>query len=248
MKTTFGLPKKREQVINMLQQAYIDQNLEDDEYENRLKQAMDANSVEDLQLVIHDFPNNPQLLESKRPKIGQNSGTTTTFGGSRGEALQQKIVHAFSRGDNTRSVAVLGSKTLDIAQEINSPLRASTYFGEHRINLQNASVKGDSLVISLETGFGSTVIDLRGIAFAHKHIQLDLMVIFGEVSILLPKGAQVNNKITPMLGEVNHKYQKVKKWIQKLIGSPKAIEKKPIPYTITLYGTCVLGEVALVHD
>ena len=59
-KSTFGLPKKREQVINLLQQAYIEQNLEEDDYEQRLTKAMAADSLETLQEVIADFPNAPK--------------------------------------------------------------------------------------------------------------------------------------------------------------------------------------------
>ena len=260
MKTTFGLPKKREQVINLLQQAYVDQNLEEDDYEARLKAAMDAKSLEELQEVIHDFPNAPRLVGGARSQTGQQGMHQQQQNAPLGQSRQQggfefpfvfppRQPQAPSIGGNARRSTVLfGNKNLEIREEITKPVRVATYLGEQKVSLQQASVSGNNLLISVETGLGQAIIDLRGEQLAGKHIQVDIMNVLGELVILLPKGAQVNNQVTPMLGEVSHSYQKVKKWIKRVISGQKALDTTPIPFTVTLYGTCILGEVRLVHD
>ncbi len=56
MKTTYGLPAKREEVIDTLNTAFAEQNLDDEEYENRVKEALNAKCIEELELVVFDFP------------------------------------------------------------------------------------------------------------------------------------------------------------------------------------------------
>jgi Domain of unknown function (DUF1707) len=56
MKTVYGLPKKREEVIQELQNAFASQNLDEVEYESRLNEALVANSIEDLEVLVLDFP------------------------------------------------------------------------------------------------------------------------------------------------------------------------------------------------
>lgn len=73
--TTYGLPKLREKVINVLEQAFIGNNLDSDDYEQRLVLAHAAQSVEELKDVIHDFPQKETLFPSttvkKRPIASQ---------------------------------------------------------------------------------------------------------------------------------------------------------------------------------
>lgn len=48
MKTAYGLPKKREEVANILQAAYSEGNLDEAEYERRLEEVYAAESIEEL--------------------------------------------------------------------------------------------------------------------------------------------------------------------------------------------------------
>ena len=52
----YGVPKVRERVIRMLQQAYAAGDLELEDYELRVKRAEDASTVGELKAVVADFP------------------------------------------------------------------------------------------------------------------------------------------------------------------------------------------------
>jgi len=56
MKTTYGLDKKREAVLEALKEAFTEQNLDEQTYEERVSSALQASSVEELSEVLFDFP------------------------------------------------------------------------------------------------------------------------------------------------------------------------------------------------
>ena len=75
--TTFGLPKLREQVIDMLEKAFVNNDLDSDDYEKRLVMAHGAQSVEELKIVIHDFPQKHQIFptsnQQRSPRTSSRS-------------------------------------------------------------------------------------------------------------------------------------------------------------------------------
>lgn len=54
--TIFGLEKKRKQVIEMLSKAFINNDLDAHAYAKRVEAAIQATSIEELEDVIYDFP------------------------------------------------------------------------------------------------------------------------------------------------------------------------------------------------
>ena len=62
--TTYGLPKFRERVINLLENAYVGNELDTHDYEKRLDLVHAAQSVEELKLAIHDFPQKEAIFPS----------------------------------------------------------------------------------------------------------------------------------------------------------------------------------------
>lgn len=52
----YGVPKERDRVIQLLQRAYAAGDLELDDYENRVKLAEDASTIDQLRAVVADFP------------------------------------------------------------------------------------------------------------------------------------------------------------------------------------------------
>lgn len=55
-KGSFGVPKYREVIVEILARAYTDNNLELSEYENRLQRAENAQTITDLKEIVSDFP------------------------------------------------------------------------------------------------------------------------------------------------------------------------------------------------
>ncbi len=66
--TVFGLDKKRAQVIEMLNKALTDNDLDIGTYEVRFEIAQYATSVEELENAIYDFPNASLIFPHLTPK------------------------------------------------------------------------------------------------------------------------------------------------------------------------------------
>ena len=258
MKTTFGLPKRREEVINLLQEAYADGNLEDEDYEARLTQAMEAKSVEALQVVVKDFPNPPQLLQpdTKASTMPRQSpaGSPSLDSFRQGQNFPFKFaftsrtpsgfLDSFRQGQNFP--AVLSSQKVNLSQAISQPLKIKSILGDHKMNLTRAQVVGDQLLIHVECILGEATVDLRAQDLKGKKVFVYVHNFMGEVKILLPKGVQADSRVNPILGEVKHSNRRVSKIIAKLMGQEKV--STVIPYNIYLTGNCILGTVRLIHE
>lgn len=59
----FGVPKTRDRVLEALSQAYVDRQLETDDYEKRVELAYRARTLDDLEDAVYDFPNRAQIIE-----------------------------------------------------------------------------------------------------------------------------------------------------------------------------------------
>ncbi len=249
MKTTFGLPKRREEVINLLQEAYADGNLEDEDYERRLSDAMDAKSIEELQKVVSDFPNPPQLLANtsyQAPNSNPNLATTQRKESPTPYQSGQPFTASVMQRARKLS-SVLGSQKTALIDTITQPIRLNTVLGEQRLDLSHATIAGDRLLLRVECILGETVVDLRGERFQDKLVHISMHNLLGEVKLLLPKGARVDNQMTSVLGEVGHRSaHRAKNVIRKLLGQA-TISSKAIPFQVVLEGNSYLGNVSIVH-
>jgi hypothetical protein len=227
MPTTYGLPKKREEVLNLLQQAFVDQNLEEQDYEQRLGKALSAKSIEELNEVIADFP------ERERKPI---------------QTPQRSNAEVFtSLGKGSNFSAVLSKQTSWLDQKVSNPIKSFVLMGEQNLSLAEADVEGKVLSIESQCFMGSLHLDLRAHKFEGKHVLIDLTLVMGEVRIRLPKGCIVENQISPILGEVSHSQQKLKRWISSLF-SKQSMESRPISLKVSLLGFVTMGSVVFVHD
>lgn len=62
-KRKYGVPEFRDKIIRRLETAYADNKLELEEYERRLELAYKAEFMEDLEVLVHDFPTLQQTMD-----------------------------------------------------------------------------------------------------------------------------------------------------------------------------------------
>jgi len=62
-KRKYGVPDYRDQIIRRLETAYAGNKLELEEYERRLELACKAEFIEDLEILVHDFPGQQQSVD-----------------------------------------------------------------------------------------------------------------------------------------------------------------------------------------
>ncbi|MFW6250010.1 MAG: DUF1707 SHOCT-like domain-containing protein [Alkalispirochaetaceae bacterium] len=150
----FGLPRARKAVLDRLARAYADDDIELPEYERRTTAAEAAESVDELQRIMHDVPDfdlsgvvprAAELSGQERPGSGEEERfVPESPGGAMPTALQLLGDREYGITDvreGVRIVSLLGDSTVDLRE-----LRE----GE-RVVLSHVSLLGD-LTILLPAG------------------------------------------------------------------------------------------------
>ncbi|NJO00976.1 MAG: DUF1707 domain-containing protein [Bacteroidia bacterium] len=172
--TTYGLPKKREQVIEELNLAYANQNLDDQEYERRLQEATMAKSIEELMLVLFDFPS-----EIKNRLFPRNPAVVTT---------QPAPGYAYpTPHPNSKIQVILGTDSRSLPEFSNSLPKISAILSTQKLDFRLSQVSEMSINLYIECILSNTTIDLRNEHLDGKHINIYISGLMGELKIMLPR-------------------------------------------------------------
>lgn len=230
MKTTYGLPKKREQVIEALEQAFAQQNLDDTEYELRLNEAHDAKSVEDLQAVIYDFP-----ADIRRRIFPPNHSTTAEPSHSQTPASQQDYRVFMSSPSRKIRPLQLGEQ----------PLAFSSILGKQQADFRLTLIQAQVIHLEIECILGETVLDLRNENLHGVRLNISINGVLGTVRLLLPRGADIDQQLDLMGSELKIKDKK-RGWFQRIIGQDQP-QPELIGCVVTLTGSFWLGQVKIMY-
>ncbi|GAA4833993.1 DUF1707 SHOCT-like domain-containing protein [Algivirga pacifica] len=228
-KTTFGLPKKREEIIQLLQKAFTEHNLEEFDFEERLQKAYEAKSIEALEDIVHDFPgyqkrvHNTHSFEFERPQassssLSSNLSTVTTFLSS-----------------SKRSLSLAKTPQGTIVQ---------TLLGESKLQLVEEYIQENNLELTIWGGLSNTDIDLSKGILEGKHITININSLASEVRLILPKGVRIMDHTQNFLG---HLSQKTKKKWRGIFGKREEELTPPQEYTLTLQGLNILSEIKIMY-
>jgi len=229
MKTSYGLPKKREEVIAELQNAFVNQNLDDIEYENRLSEALAAKSMEELEVIVFDFP--AEIKHTLFPKelVAQAPQPTHLL------PAQGNETYRVFFGEDKRQVPQLG----------NQPLGFMAIFSSQKLDFRQSQLQGNQFKMHVECILGETVVDLRNEDLTGKHFDIWVGGGLGTIKILVPRGGVIKNEAQFIGGEFNLK-DKRKSWLNRLTGN-RAEEAPQMSFTLTLHGNYWLGNVEVVY-
>ncbi len=158
-RTVFGLPKKREQVLNLLQEAFANNDLEVDDYEKRLDVAHNAKSLEELQFAVYDFPQVQTLFPQQTANTGTRPPSATP-------------VYA----EHDRFITAIGNQNI-VANDINSPsIKMLSAIGDSAIDLRQIATKHSHIVIESYSGIGN----LKILVPANSIIKKSILIVLGE--------------------------------------------------------------------
>ncbi|MBB6459053.1 DUF1707 SHOCT-like domain-containing protein [Flammeovirga kamogawensis] len=232
----FGLPKKRQKALDLLQKAFSDGDLDENDYENRLDLAMKADSEEALKLVFSDFPDQyvNQITSSKA--VGKPTSAN-------------KLV--VNQNVDKLSLNILGGKDSVIHKISEVPSRFFTIVGEQKLSFSSEELTNAEASFEIVTVVGETKIDLRAHCLEGAVLNLRLTKVLGEVNIKVAKGTHVVDHTKKVLSE--YKYSlKSKSWSKIFRESfssydeDASVQSKEVPTincTVILEGLCVLGSV-----
>lgn len=232
--TTYGLPKKREEVIEVLKEAYANENLEEQEFEKRLDEAVKAESVEALKLVLFDFP---AEIKNKIFVRESNVPTTQTHAQVPVPAAVSPVIKV-----------IMGNDTRTIPEFSNAISKVSAFMSNQKLDFRVSQVPETPVDLYVECFMSNTWLDLRNENLANKQINLHISGALGNIKIMLPRGASIQKNMQLVAGE--YKVQdKQTSWIKRLTGKAKR-EQTPddnIQLTVNILGSFWFGNVKVIY-
>jgi hypothetical protein len=229
--TTYGLPKKREEVIEALKLAYSNQNLDDQEYERRLNETMSAKSIEDLMLVLFDFPAEIRYRIFPRDNSTPTSSSSPTYLPALTDNKLQVIM-----GNDDRNMPTLS----------NSLSKISAILSSQKLDFRLSQVPETPINIHIESILSSTLIDLRNENLEGKHININVSGALAEIKIMLPRGATIQRNIQLVAGEFKVQ-DKQRSWIKRLTGMGSKETQDEIQLTVHINGRFWLGNIKVIY-
>ena len=249
MKTTYGLPAKREEVIDALNTAFAEQNLDEEEYENRVKEALNAKSIEELEVIVFDFPREiknklfPTSLTNQKTDFPPAAFSSSTYPNRRSTSEVSN-----NRFPSQTLKAIFSSEKQLIPVLSEDSFHFQTIFGTQKVDFRNCRFEGRHFRIEVESIFSTTVLDLRNQDLAGKHIDIIIKGALNEIKIYIPRGGIVQKNTNFILAEYSIKDKKkgFLGQINKFLGN-ETPESQSIDFSITLHGGLFLGEVQVIY-
>ena len=130
-KRKYGVPEFRDKIIRRLETAYADNKLELDEYERRLELAYRAEYMEDLEVLVHDFPALQQPMD-------------------------REIDQGFSAADDTVKVALIGDQHLSPEDFYKGRIQTLSILGDVNIDIRRFRNSRDPIRIMIHSFIGDT--------------------------------------------------------------------------------------------
>jgi len=130
-KRKYGVPEFRDKIIRRLETAYADNKLELDEYERRLELAYRAEYMEDLEVLVHDFPALQQPMD-------------------------REIDQDISAADDTAKVALIGDQHLSPEDFHNGRIQTLSILGDVNIDIRRFRNSRDPIRIKIHSFIGDT--------------------------------------------------------------------------------------------
>lgn len=251
MKTTYGLPAKREEIIDILNTAFAEQNLDDEEYENRVKEALNAKSIEELEVIVFDFPK--EIKDKLFPTSSKNLANQKSdfppaaFSTSPNSStsLRSELSNLFP-AKSSKAIFTTDKELVGILTE--KPVHFQAVFGTQKIDFRNCRFEGKRFRIDVDSILSTTVLDLRNQDLAGKHIDIFIKGVLNEIKIYIPTGGTVQKNTNLIMGEYSIKDKKngFMNQVNKFLGNLSS-QSESINFTITLHGNTFLGAVKVIY-
>jgi hypothetical protein len=144
----YGVPARRQRVLELLSEAYATDQLEQSEFERRIEMAENAGTVEALDELVADFP----------PEIAHGAVTPAEYGIATrpsGTELQREIDRLDGMDAPTR-FTVLGDQHLEIKPGDPRLVRSVSVIGDCVVDLRELAGAGGVVLVKVAALLGDT--------------------------------------------------------------------------------------------
>ncbi len=136
-KRKYGVPEYRDKIIRRLETAYAENKLELEEYEKRLELANRVEFIEDLEVLVHDFP------EQQRPKSREVDDTN-------------EIRKDIPEGDDNIKMALLGDQHLTAEDFYRKEISTVSIIGDVNIDIRRFRNSEEPVRVKIYSLIGDT--------------------------------------------------------------------------------------------
>lgn len=150
----FGVPRRREEIVELLTEAYASNDLEQVEFEQRVERAHHAQTIEELEELIVDFPPD---VRHRHTASGMPSHPTGAMGGD----MEEQVVTLDAMSAPTR-FTLIGDQHIAIVPSDPRVLRSSSVIGDSHVDLRPLSGMSGVFLLKVATLIGDTKIIVPG--------------------------------------------------------------------------------------
>ena len=217
----FGVPKRREEIVKLLTDAYAGDDLEQRDFEQRLERAEQARTIEELDAIVDDFP--PEVV---RGEVGRPSATDPAVGLS-GKALDAEVQRLDAIEVSSR-VGIFGDKRVIARPSDERVVQFAVLFGDTVVDLRQLAGTGGAYLVKISTGFGDTrVIVPPGTDVQARHVS-----VIGDQRHKKKTRGSFLNRLARTLG-----------------AKPDSTETEALPGpTVVITGFKLIGDVKIIEE
>lgn len=217
------MPAARARIVELLTEAYARDNLDQAEFERRVALVEEAQTIEELDELVVDFPDH--LRSAPNPALSPHlsAGTPPLTG----DALESEIARLDGLSAPT-TFNLLGDKRVQLRPEDRRVVRA-------------VSVIGDCEV------------DLRRLAGAGGAVLVKVTALIGEIRLIVPRGTPVDIRMIGVIGDHERKRRSgglFKKLARKLGVLDEAEDATPPPPAppVIVTGFRLIGDTVIIEE
>lgn len=138
-KRRYGLARRRDQICDILAQAYTDNQIELEDYEHRLDLVNAADSIDELETVLHDFP--------------------AVYQAQRSAPVDRLEERPANRQPETR-LSIIGDCRIDHQDFGTGEVRTIALIGDVKADLENLPLRADPVVLTVFSVIGDTKVTI----------------------------------------------------------------------------------------
>lgn len=144
----YGVPSRRVQVVKLLTEAYANDDLEEGEFERRIELAEHAETIEELEELVADFP--PELLAAAGPPAAMQTSVPVT-----GQELDREVARLQGIAAPTR-VNLIGDQMTSVDRSDPRALQSVSLLGDATVDLRALAGEQGVFLLKITAALGDT--------------------------------------------------------------------------------------------
>lgn len=146
---SYGVPARRSRILELLSDAYARDDLDEPEFERRVERAHSARTIEELDQLVADFP---EEIVNASPSRGPKNLAPLSR-----EEVNREVDRLDDVPAPTR-MSVIGDNRVELYPEDDRVVRCVSIIGDSRIDLRNLAGESGVVLVKVAAAIGDTCV------------------------------------------------------------------------------------------